>query len=303
MLTPIPYEMNLIIMGKQPGSHSTRCAATSSGSTPAASITSGSRGEPRVRNDEPGPRISSDGATVSFEAARDPRQELSETGLIRVESTSRGTHISAYAGPPPETEYTDYCWGGCPGGESKKRSKILRLFDAECDQKNGAHCTSSSVRTKGPIDATSRRKGSFFIGDCVHWDRREINQKPIQISSKYQPRSTKESARGEGPRTSSSSSRRCSARSTTPRASTSSRFEGCPVQLWPRHVLFLAMLGGREESLHRRGETTSASSRAIWPGADEDACEPNALECPTKCTARRSAEPRKPEVEAAGAAC
>src|SRR5690606_18785865 len=70
---------------------------------------------------------------VTFEEAR-ARADGFQVGLQRVEKYFEGSHITAYAGPPPEPERTDYCWGGCPGA-LEEAIEILRLYDAECDQK------------------------------------------------------------------------------------------------------------------------------------------------------------------------
>jgi hypothetical protein len=70
---------------------------------------------------------------VSLEEAQ-RRAAGFEVGLIRVEKYFEGTHITAYAGPPPEPERTDYCWGGCPGA-IEEAIEILRQFDADCDAK------------------------------------------------------------------------------------------------------------------------------------------------------------------------
>ena len=70
---------------------------------------------------------------VTFEEAR-ARAQGFKVGLVRVEKYFEGTHITAYAGPPPEKEATDYCWGGCPGA-LEEAIEILRLFDAQTDTK------------------------------------------------------------------------------------------------------------------------------------------------------------------------
>src|SRR5262249_11277588 len=75
-------------------------------------------------------RISGD---VTFEEAR-ARAKGFKVGLVRVEKYFEGTSISAYAGPPPEKEHTDYCWGGCPGA-IEEAIEILRQYDKETDAK------------------------------------------------------------------------------------------------------------------------------------------------------------------------
>lgn len=174
---------------------------------------------------------------VTLEAARE-RGKSFRTGLIRVEKYFEGTHISAYAGPPPETEHTDYCWGGCPGA-IEEAIEILRLFDEQCDEKMARlHVVFGAYR--GPIDAAPGER-VVFIGDCASW-KGEINQKPIQISSKYQPRSTKDPhfAKSEDIFVKLAKVQREINNSEGVEVL---RFEGCPVSV-AEHVLFLAMLGG-----------------------------------------------------------
>ena len=110
-----------------------------------------------------------------------------EVGLIRVEKYFEGTHITAYAGPPPEPERTDYCWGGCPGA-IEEAIEILRQFDADCDAKMPRlHVVFGAY--EGPIDAAPNER-VVFIGDCASWQG-EIAGKPIAIESLYKHRRTK----------------------------------------------------------------------------------------------------------------
>jgi len=109
-------------------------------------------------------------------------------GLIRVEKYFEGTAITAYAGPPPEPERTDYCWGGCPGA-IEEAIEILRQFDAQCD----AHMPRMHVvfgAYEGPIPAKPGER-VVFIGDCARWSG-DIAGKPISIESLYKNRSTKD---------------------------------------------------------------------------------------------------------------
>ena len=89
-----------------------------------------------------------------------------QVGLIRVEKYFEGTHISAYAGPPPEPERTDYCWGGCPGS-IEEAIEILRLYDSQCDEKMPRmHVVFGAYA--GEIPAGPGEK-VIFIGDCATW--------------------------------------------------------------------------------------------------------------------------------------
>ena len=90
-----------------------------------------------------------------------------DVGLIRVEKYFEGSSITAYAGPPPEAEHTDYCWGGCPGA-IEEAIEILRTYDKECDAKMPRlHVVFGSYQ--GPIDAKPGEK-VVFIGDCAKWE-------------------------------------------------------------------------------------------------------------------------------------
>ncbi len=107
-------------------------------------------------------------------------------GLIRVEKYFEGTNITAYAGPPPESEKTDYCWGGCPGA-IEEAIEILRVFDKETDRKMPRlHVVFGAY--DGGIDAKPGEK-VVFIGDCATW-KGDINGKPIAIENLYKERET-----------------------------------------------------------------------------------------------------------------
>lgn len=124
---------------------------------------------------------------VSLEEAR-RRAEGFEVGLVRVEKYFEGTAISAYAGPPPEPERTDYCWGGCPGA-IEEAIEILRQFDKECDAKlKRLHVVFGAY--DGPIPAKPDER-VVFIGDCAKYEG-EICGKLVKVESLYRDRSTKD---------------------------------------------------------------------------------------------------------------
>src|SRR5262249_52464034 len=111
-----------------------------------------------------------------------------EVGLVRVEKYFQGSKITAYAGPPPEAERTDYCWGGCPGAV-EGAVEVLRLYDAKADESKRP-LTGVLGAYRGPIDAKPGEK-VIFIGDCANWEG-HIDGKLVQIKSVYQDRSTKD---------------------------------------------------------------------------------------------------------------
>lgn len=111
-----------------------------------------------------------------------------KVGLTRVEKYFEGTHITAYAGPPPEAERTDYCWGGCPGA-IEEAIEILRLYDEQTDAKlPRLHVVFGAY--EGPINAKQGEK-VIFIGDCAHW-KGTVQGKPVEIESVYQDRGLKD---------------------------------------------------------------------------------------------------------------
>jgi hypothetical protein len=122
---------------------------------------------------------------VTLEEAQ-ARAKGFKVGLIRVEKYFEGTNITAYAGPPPETEAGDYCWGGCPGA-IEEAIEILRVFDKDTDKKMPRlHVVFGAYQ--GGIDAKPGEK-VVFIGDCAAW-KGELHGKPVALESLYKPRST-----------------------------------------------------------------------------------------------------------------
>ena len=119
-----------------------------------------------------------------------------EVGLLRVEKYFEGTKFTAYAGPPPESEKTDYCWGGCPGA-IEEAVEILRQFDKEFDEKSPRlHIVFGAY--EGPIDAKAGEK-VVFMGDCATW-KGQLGDELVQITSKYRNRAHARPARRQARR-------------------------------------------------------------------------------------------------------
>lgn len=128
------------------------------------------------------------GGDVSLAEARE-RALGFEVGLVRVEKYFEGTHVTAYAGPPPEAERSDdYCWGGCPGA-IEESIEILRQFDSDCDEQlPKMHVVFGDYR--GRLEAKPGEP-VIFIGDCATFDG-DIAGKPTVIENLYKDRSTKD---------------------------------------------------------------------------------------------------------------
>jgi uncharacterized protein (DUF362 family) len=121
---------------------------------------------------------------VSVDAARE-RARGFRVGLVRVEKYFEGSHISAYAGPPPGHTEGGYCWGGCPGA-LEEAMDVLRLFDPMCDGKMPKiHVVLGAY--SGPLDIGYGEK-VLFVGDCVSFEG-QIGGQVVQIGSKYRERS------------------------------------------------------------------------------------------------------------------
>ncbi|MGZ3422274.1 MAG: DUF362 domain-containing protein [Polyangiales bacterium] len=234
MLTPIPRTMNLIIMGNnQPAIDAVGCAII--GVDP-ATVDHVRMASERGFGPIDLSKIEITGDVTLAEAQK--RANGFKVGLIRVEKYFEGTHISAYAGPPPEPERTDYCWGGCPGA-LEEAIEILRLFDEQTDAKL-PHMHIVFGKYEGAIDAKPGEK-IVFIGDCAQYER-EVAGKLVQIKSKYQHRNTKDPHHAKHDdiyaKMVSVTAKLLATRNTEV-----IRLEGCPVSV-AEQVLTLVTLGG-----------------------------------------------------------
>ena len=184
MLTPVPFPMKLLIIGNnQPAFDAVCCRIIGLDPHRIDHIRmSHERGYGPIDLDEI--EISGD---VSLEEAQ-ARAQGFRTGLIRVEKYFQGSKIRAYAGPPPEEEYTDYCWGGCPGA-MEEAIEIIRQIDDSADEKMKPFTVVFGAY-EGPIEAAPDEK-VIFIGDCAKW-KGEIAGKTVSIDSLYKDRRTKD---------------------------------------------------------------------------------------------------------------
>ncbi len=182
MLTPTPFPLGLIIMGNSQLAFDAVCAAI---------IGLEPRSIDHLRLAEDYGFGTTDLAKIKITgdvtlAEAKVRAKGFKVGLIRVEKYFEGTSITAYAGPPPEPEHSDYCWGGCPGA-IEEAIEILRVYDKQCDAKlPRMHVVFGKYQ--GPIAAGPGEK-VIFIGDCAEW-KGQLQGKLVQIKSTYKDRST-----------------------------------------------------------------------------------------------------------------
>ena len=244
MLTPKPFPLNLVIMGNNQVAFDAVCCAII-GVDPASVEhirLSSERGFGPIDLGEI--TISGD---VSLKEAQ-IRAKGFEVGLIRVEKYFEGTAITAYAGPPPDAERTDYCWGGCPGAV-EEAIEILRVFDKQCDARmKRLHVVFGAYR--GAIDAKPGEK-VVFIGDCANWEG-QLGGKLVQLRSVYKDRGTRD------PHTAKHDdifAKMISVKRTLSRAKHEPhvRLEGCPVSV-AEQVLALVDLGGVKNPYFDGGE-------------------------------------------------
>jgi len=181
MLTPLPFDLGLIIMGDNQVAFDAVCCHII-GIDPLSVDHirfAYERGFGPVSLDE----INVVGSVSLAEAKK--RAAGFRVGLIRVEDYFKDTNIKAYAGPPPKGGGS-YCWGGCPGAMIEA-IEILRVMQADANNKiPNIHIVFGDY--DGPINAKSGEK-VVFIGDCTSW-KGTINGEKIEINSIYQDRST-----------------------------------------------------------------------------------------------------------------
>jgi uncharacterized protein (DUF362 family) len=234
MLTPIPFDLGLVILGNTQVSFDAVCCHII-GLDPATVE------HIRIPSEHGfGPmdlsqiEITGD---ITLEEAKAKAKGF-KVGLVRVEKYFEGTHITAYAGPPPEPERTDYCWGGCPGA-LEEAIEILRLYDAQCDDKlPRMHVVFGAY--DGKIDVKPGEK-LVFIGDCARWEG-QAGDKLVKIESLYKDRSRKD------PYEAKHDDIYAKMASVTTKLATQKdgepiRLEGCPVSV-AEQALALVSLGG-----------------------------------------------------------
>jgi uncharacterized protein (DUF362 family) len=189
MLTPTPFDLKLIVMGNNQVAFDAVCCAIIGVNANDVDHIRFAAERGFGTTDLSQIHITGD---VTLNQAKE-RARGFDVGLIRVEKYFEGSSITAYAGPPPETEHTDYCWGGCPGA-IEEAIEMLRTYDKECDKKMPRmHVVFGAY--EGGIDAKPGEK-VVFIGDCAKWHG-TIEDKVVSIESLYRDRSTKDPYKAE----------------------------------------------------------------------------------------------------------
>jgi uncharacterized protein (DUF362 family) len=184
MLTPIPRQLGLVIMGNAQVAFDAICCHI-------IGVDPATVDHIRIPSERGFGSLDLGSIELSGDVTLEEAQAMAKgfkVGLVRVEKYFEGTHITAYAGPPPDPERTDYCWGGCPGA-LEEAIEILRLYDAQCDTKMPRmHIVFGAY--EGPINAKPGER-VIFIGDCATWSG-QVNGRLIDVKNIYKDRSTRD---------------------------------------------------------------------------------------------------------------
>jgi uncharacterized protein (DUF362 family) len=230
MLTPIPFDMQLVITGNNQVAFDAVCCHI-------IGIDPLSVAHIRLAYEQGFGPVALDAIELGGELSLDQAKARAKgfrVGLIRVEEYFQGTNIQAYSGPPP-SDSTNYCWGGCPGA-MEEAVEIVRMFDSDTDKKMPkTHIIFGAYQ--GEINAKPGEK-VIFIGDCAQFDG-TIAGKPVAIESLYADRATKD------PRTATSEDifvKLFKMTALTPTSADVVRIRGCPVSV-AEQVLLLVKLG------------------------------------------------------------
>lgn len=258
MLTPIPFALNMVIMGDNQLAFDAVCCHIIGVDPMTVDHLrfAHERGFGPVTLD----KIKIEG-DVTLEEAK-ARAKGFKVGLIRVEKYFEGTNISAYAGPPPENEHTDYCWGGCPGA-IEEAIEILRLFDDQLDQKMPRiHIVFGAYQ--GPIDAKEGER-VVFMGDCSAW-KGELKNKLVSVESLYKDRATKDPYHAEHQDIFAKMA------SVLAKVKLSAnepyiRFEGCPVSVAEQALMLVFAAGAKNPFLDPRESVAFNKAYLQWRGA------------------------------------
>lgn len=235
MLTPIPRNMNLLVLGNNQ-------VAVDAVSCNVIGVDPRSVEHIRLAHERGFGPIDVDaieiGGDVTLEEAQ-RRAKGYQVGLVRVEKYFEGTSIHAYAGKPPRKNATDdYCWGGCPG-VMEEAIEVMRLVDEQCDRKlPKVHLVFGKY--EGPLDISYGEK-VIFVGDCVEWEGK-LGDELVQIRSKYVEREDIDPYEAKH-KDVYARMLKMAARLRELRQRPYTRLEGCPVSIGEL-ILLLCELGG-----------------------------------------------------------
>lgn len=180
MLTPIPFDLGLVVMGNNQLAFDAVCCAI-------IGIDPLSVGHLRLAHERGFGTVNLEEITIEGDITLDEAREKAKgfrIGRIPVDEYFEGTNVRAYGGAPPSDTQT-YCWGGCPGA-LEEAVEIVRLVDSETDAKlPKMHIVFGKY--EGTINANPGER-IVFIGDCAEFQGK-IGGKNVTVESRYLDRS------------------------------------------------------------------------------------------------------------------
>lgn len=184
MLTPHPFPLGLIIMGVNPVAVDAVC-------THIVRLDPREVDHIRIAHERGLGPLELDQIQITGDVTLEQAQNLSqgfELSLDRVEGIFNGdkSGLETYAGPPPEPEKTDYCWGGCPGALFESMQLIQAMQPDVYREVRRIHLVFGAY--KGEIPAAPNER-VLFVGDCAQYSG-EICGQRVEIPSVYRHRDT-----------------------------------------------------------------------------------------------------------------
>ncbi len=181
MLTPIPRDMGLVILGNNQVAVDSVCSRI-------IGVDPWEVEHIRFAHEDGFGPIDLSAIELSGDVTLEEAQQRArgfKVGLVRVEKYFEGTRISAYSGPPPEHGPDGYCWGGCPGA-FEEAIEVLRLYDQKADEKMPRlHFVFGDYR--GELDVAYGEK-VIFVGDCCTYEGK-VGAELVRIENLYRDRS------------------------------------------------------------------------------------------------------------------
>lgn len=227
MLTPLPFDLGLVITGNDQLAVDTVCCHIL-GIAPETVAHLRGASESGF-----GPMKLDDihmGGDVSLANAQ-RRARGFRVGLIPVDQYFEGSNLRAYSGTTPGDE--GYCWGGCPGA-LQEAIEIMRLFDTQTDERMPRiHVVFGDY--SGHIDARDDEQ-IILMGDCAALGR----ERP-EWASQYRSRQLLDPRRAKGADMLGKMAKMAYFNHTRKGAPVV-RLDGCPVSV-AEQVLLLVELG------------------------------------------------------------
>ncbi len=179
MLTAVPYDLGLVIMGDNSVATDAVCCAI-------LDLDPAEVDHIRYCHERGLGPIDLDQIEILGDVSLEQAQKDAKgfrKGLVRVEDYFEGSRIKAYAGPAGEDADCDYCWGGCPGA-MEEAIEIIRTTDPKVDETmKPIHVVFGQY--DGQIDAKPGEKVLFF-GDCTAWKGKLAGQ-AVEAPNDYEP--------------------------------------------------------------------------------------------------------------------